>query len=245
MRRQAIRLAESRINSSPELLDHLIKLADEPDAVVALQLACTLGTSDNPRKIDALAKIAARHGDDTYLLTGIMSSTKDNELGPLLKQIFANKQTKPNPKAVKTLMELAGAANDEHTVVTAFDLATAEADREGPHRFDAIDSLLSGIRRNQHSKNILGKDSMARLEQLSTKCAGIAKDDNADVKTQRRMHPRARPLAPASSANNVETLAEFLSADHESQLQLAAIDAMAEPQPAGRRRSFAQCAGEV
>ena len=129
-------------------------------------------------------------------------------------------------------MELAGAANDEHTVVTAIDLAAAEADRNGPNRFDAIDALLSGIRRNQHSKDILGKDSMARLEQLATKCVSIAKDDNADVKTRVECI-RILGRSPQHSADNIETLADFLSADHDSQLQLAAVDALAErSQPA-------------
>ena len=95
-----------------------------------------------------------------------MTSIKDDELGPLLKQVFANSKKKPTAKVVKTLMELAGAANDERTVVTAIDLASTAADRNGRNRFDAIDALLSGIRRNQHAKDILGKDSLARLEQL-------------------------------------------------------------------------------
>ena len=129
-------------------------------------------------------------------------------------------------------MELAGAANDEHTVVTAIDLAAAEADRDGPHRFDAIDALLSGIRRNQHSKTMLGKDSMARLEQLATKCVSIAKDDSADVKTRAECI-RILGRSPQPSADNIETLADFLSAEHDSQLQLAAVDALAErSQPA-------------
>src|SRR4051812_35435466 len=231
VRRQAIRLAESRLDSSPEILAYLTKLV-EPDANVALQLACTLGATADPQKINALAKIAARHGDDTYLLTGIMSSIKDDELGPLLRQVFANTQKKPSAKVVKTLMELAGAANDKQTVVTAFDLATAEADRERPPRFDAIDSLLAGIRRNRNSKSILGKDALARLDQLSTKCVGIAKDDKADVKT-RVDCIRVLGRSPQASADNVKTLAEFLSADHDSQVQLAAVDAMAErSQPA-------------
>jgi putative membrane-bound dehydrogenase-like protein len=227
VRRQALRLAESRVESSPKTLDSLIKLADEPDAKVSLQLACTLGATTDPRKIDALAKLAAGHGDDTYVLTGIMSSTNDDELGPLLKQVFANTQKKPAAKLVKNLMELAGAANDERTVVTAIDLASAEADRGGPHRFDAIDALLSGIRRNQHSKDVLGKDSMARLARLATKCIGIAKDDSADVKT-RVDCIRILGRSPQHSGENVDTLAEFLSADHDSQLQLAAVDALAE-----------------
>jgi putative heme-binding domain-containing protein len=227
VRRQAIRLAESRVDSSPALLNSLIKQANDPDAKVALQLACTLGATHNPQKIDALAKIAARHGNDTYVLTGIMSSTNDNELGPLLKHVFANKRQKPSAKAVKSLMELAGVANDERTLVTAIDLAAAAADREGPNRFVEINALLSGIRRNQHSKDILGKDSMARLQKLATKCVAIAKDDRTDVKTRAECI-RILGRSPQHTAENIDTLTNFLSAEHDSQLQLAAVDALAE-----------------
>lgn len=232
VRRQAIRLAESRANTSPQLLDSLFKLADEPDEKAALQLACTLGAITNPLKIDALAKLSKLHGNDTYVLTGILSSTKDDEIGPLLKQVFYITKNKPAPKLVKTLMELAGAAPDEHAIVTAIDLAAAEADRKSPHRFDAIDALLSGIRRNQHSKTILGKDSTARLQKLATKCASIAKDESADVKTRAECI-RILGRSPKPGADNIDTLTNFLSADHDSQLQLAAVDALSErSQPA-------------
>ena len=106
-----------------------------------------------------------------------MSSVKDDEIGPLLKQVFANSQKKPSPKVVKSLMELAGAANDEHTFVTAIDLATAEADRNEPDRFDAIDALLSGLRRNPHSKDILEQ----RLDR--TTCRSLPTNASASRKT--------------------------------------------------------------
>jgi putative heme-binding domain-containing protein len=166
------------------------------------------------------------------MLTGIMSSTSDAEVGALLKQVFFLTKNKPTPKLVKTLMELAGAANDEPTVVTAIDLASIAADNAGPNRFDAVDALLSGIRRNQHAKEILGKDSMARLEKLAAKCVNIAKDDKADVKTRAECI-RILGRSPQQSVTNVDTLAGFLAADQDSQLQLAAVDAMAErSQPA-------------
>ncbi len=232
VRRQAVRLAESRLNSSPEVFENLVKLADEPDATVALQLACTLGATTNPRKIEALAKIAAQHANDTYVLAGVMTSINDDELGSLLKQVFAHPETKPESKLVKGLMELAGAANDEHTLITALDLAIAEADRAETDRFNAIDAILSGLRRNQHSKDVLSKASITRLQQLATKCVEIAKDDHANLKT-RVDCIRILGRSPQHTPDNIDTLADFLSADHDSQLQFAAVDALAErSQPA-------------
>ena len=233
VRCQAVRLAESRVDSSSKLIDSLVKLADDPDANVALQLACTLGEiADAQKQSHALARVAARHGDDDYVLAGIMSSVTDDELGPLLKQVFTNSQKKPALKLVKSLMELAGVANDEQTFITAVELAAAEADRNEPDRFVAIDALLSGLRRNSHSKDVLSKDSVARLQTLAEKCVDIAKDDSADVKT-RIDCIRILGRSPQHSGENVDTLAEFLSADHDSQLQLAAVEALAErSQPA-------------
>ena len=130
-------------------------------------------------------------------------------------------------------MELAGAANDERTVVTAIDLAS----RAKPITTIRIDSTRStrsspASAATSTRNDVLGKDSMARLEQLATKCAAIAQGRQRRRKNPRRMHPHPRPLA-AASANNIDTLADFLSAEHDSQLQLAAVDALAErTQPA-------------
>lgn len=233
VRRQAVRLSESRVDSSKELYDRLVKLTDDPDANVALQLACTLGEIADPQKQShALARVALQHGDDDYVRAGVMSSVKVEEIGPLLQEVFADPQKKPSPKLVKSLMELAGVANNEHTFITAIELAAAEADRNEPDRFNAIDSLLSGLRRNSHSKDVLSKGSVARLQKLADKCVGIAKDDSVDVKT-RIDCIRVLGRSPQPGGENVDTLAEFLSADHDSQLQLAAVDALAErSQPA-------------
>lgn len=232
VRRNAIQLAEPRLDASRELLAAAARLANDSDAKVALQLACSLGATDRPEKIKALADIAAHHSDDSYVLTGVMSSTQDDELGPLLTQVFAARQKKPAAQCVKALMELAGAANSERTLVTAIDIAAAEADQSRADRFKAIDALLSGIRRNQHSKEILGKDSISRLEKLANKCASIASDDKTDVKTRAECI-RILGRSPQHGDDRIDTLANFLSADHDSQLQLAAVDALAErSQPA-------------
>src|SRR5206468_3664195 len=99
-------------------------------------------------------------------------------------------------------------------------------------RFSAIESLLDGLGRNPHSKDMLSKESRKRLQQVARQCIQIANDANADVKT-RVESIRVLGQTPQQDGDNIQTLADFLSAEHDSQLQLAAIDALADrSQPA-------------
>lgn len=227
VRRQAIRVAETRLDSSPKVLDKILSLADEPHDITAVQLACTLGATTNPRKIDALAKICHVHGDDPYVMTGVMSSVNDAELDSLIKEAFADTRGPLHPLAAKSLMELAGAASEPRTVATATGLAVAQGERNEPDRFDAIEALLAGLRRNSHQNTILSKDAIARLDQLTTECVRAAKDNSSDVKT-RVDCLRVIGHSLQRSGASIETLSEFLSADHDIQLQNAAIEALAE-----------------
>jgi putative membrane-bound dehydrogenase-like protein len=227
VRRQAIRLAEAHLKKSPDLLNDLIALADTSDPIVALQLACTLGATSNPGKLHALAKIAQTHGDDTYVMTGVMSAVKDNELGPLLKKVFAVGGGTPQPNVVKNLMQLAGTAENKGALDTAIDLAATAAEGSGPDRFDAIEALLAGLRRSKSWSEVVSRDSVARLKRLTEECVRTAKDENADIKI-RVDCLRILGHTPQPTRENIQTLAEFLSAEHDSQLQIAAVDALAE-----------------
>ena len=83
MRRQAVRLAESRFKTSPKLLAEVLKLADDSDALVALQVACSLGETNDPQKLAGLASLLERHADDAYITAGALSSVDGEELGAL------------------------------------------------------------------------------------------------------------------------------------------------------------------
>ncbi|HVT26585.1 MAG TPA: PVC-type heme-binding CxxCH protein, partial [Lacipirellulaceae bacterium] len=227
VKRQAVRLAESRLDSAPTLLDDVIQLSDEHNGAVALQLACSLGQTSNPRKIAALARIAERHADDSYVIAGVMSSITDSQLGGLLNEVFNRSQANAKAKLAARLMEMAGASNDENTVATAVRLAAAEAEGQEANRFDAIESLLAGLRRNPDASSFVGRYTDARLRRLADQCTRIAIDNSADVK-MRVQCVRILGRLPEHSGDKIRTLAEFLSVDHDSQLQLAALDALAE-----------------
>lgn len=74
IRRAAVRLAEPRAKDDPNLMEAAVKLADDPDAKVRLQLACSLGEWDSPAAGGALGRIAVGGTDDAYLSAAVMSS---------------------------------------------------------------------------------------------------------------------------------------------------------------------------
>ena len=74
IRRHALRLAEARWESQPNLLTKAITLTSDQDAVVRLQAACSLGTSTSPQAGRALAQLAVEDYDDPFIRAAVFSS---------------------------------------------------------------------------------------------------------------------------------------------------------------------------
>ena len=77
VRRHAVRLAESQLRSSPVLIDQVLKLAEDDDPQVRLQVALTLGESpdwQNSRAVSGLLMIAKRDFANRWIRTALLSS---------------------------------------------------------------------------------------------------------------------------------------------------------------------------
>ena len=77
VRRNAVRLTEPllRLSAGATLRRKVQALAEDPDPLVRLQVACSLGECpDDPAVGATLAKMAARHAEDTYLRTAVLGS---------------------------------------------------------------------------------------------------------------------------------------------------------------------------
>ncbi|MDA1045864.1 MAG: HEAT repeat domain-containing protein [Verrucomicrobia bacterium] len=74
IRRHALRLAESRWGGEPDLLKASVHLADDPNAAVRLQAACSWGESKSAEAGRALAKVAIRDAGNPYILAAAFSS---------------------------------------------------------------------------------------------------------------------------------------------------------------------------
>ena len=139
VRRQAVRLAETRGKDAPQLIDAAIKLADDPDAKVRLQLACTLGEWDGDAAGRALAKLAMSAGDDPWLAAAVMTSAPRHYAALASAALAA-----PDPLAVgffRELLDMAPARNDRADIAKLLAPVMSREGRPLP------DGTARGVRR--------------------------------------------------------------------------------------------------
>jgi putative membrane-bound dehydrogenase-like protein len=101
VRRHAVRLSESLLATAPALGAALLKLADDPDPQVQLQLLYSLGEWRDPRAGQLLARLALRHADNPYLSAAAFSSAV-----PHVEAMLAELQREPSPARTKLLGQL-------------------------------------------------------------------------------------------------------------------------------------------
>lgn len=135
VREHAIRLAESRLNTRPELLEQVLARANDADPRVAFQLAFTLGEVKDPRAVMLLEKIALAHREDRWMKTAILSSAancSDRMLHDFLKEMPAKADEIPEVQLdlLRELAGIVGVRNRPQEIARALDgLAMVEGGR--------------------------------------------------------------------------------------------------------------------
>jgi putative membrane-bound dehydrogenase-like protein len=87
VRRQAIKFAERWLDEDPRMLDRLLALATDPEPMVRLQLALSLGESSDARVLSALAQVGRAHGDERWMAAAILTSVPGRG-GALLTELL-------------------------------------------------------------------------------------------------------------------------------------------------------------
>lgn len=88
VRREAVRLSESRLDREPALGEAVRQLADDPEAAVRFQVALSLGDSGAPESGRALAKVAIRDNRDRWIRAAVISSLSPHA-GIVLEELIA------------------------------------------------------------------------------------------------------------------------------------------------------------
>jgi hypothetical protein len=99
----------------------LLKLVEDADAQVRLQLAFSLGEWPDQRAGQALATLALQHPDDPYLVAAVLSSVTKGNVDQVVSGVLAA-LTKPGPEG-------AGAACPEQLVQQLLTVATVLGDQ--------------------------------------------------------------------------------------------------------------------
>lgn len=77
LREHAVRLAEPYLKDDPGILEKVIALAEDANPRVRMQVAYSLGETNDLRAVDAIARIARRDGGDPWIRTAILSSVAE------------------------------------------------------------------------------------------------------------------------------------------------------------------------
>lgn len=117
VREHAVRLAESRLSTSPELLSRVVRLAADESPRVRFQVAFSLGEvagADDVQQqaIRGLATISRRDGADRWVRTAILSSSRP-WAEPLVAELTQSSGDAPDATLLRQLAFLVG-RDDDH-----------------------------------------------------------------------------------------------------------------------------------
>jgi putative heme-binding domain-containing protein len=106
IREHGIRLAESHLKDSTQLLDQLLSLQTDTDPRVSFQLALTLGESNNAAATLALAHILRKLASDPWIRAAALSSATETA-DRLFAELVSDTEFAASKNGVQILFELA------------------------------------------------------------------------------------------------------------------------------------------
>jgi putative membrane-bound dehydrogenase-like protein len=149
VREQALRLSEERLPTSAKLRGDVAALADDPSPRVRFQLAFTLGASDAPEMVKALACIGRRDAGDRWTQTAVLSSIHGSGvtlLESLVKdQDFLKEASAAHWQLLSRLAALVGAKAGDADLGRALRLLNAGTQKSARWQLAVLDGLGQGL----------------------------------------------------------------------------------------------------
>ncbi len=236
VRENAVRLAEARIQRLPGLLTEVLPLADDPDPRVRFQVALLLGETSDPRSVQALASIARRDGAQSWVRAAILSSVggRSNEF---LRAFVASLPASDDVRVpvMKDLGQLFGAGETPERCLDVI-LQITEAGGESVWQVAALSGIAQGLRARSGAggasfMTLLAADApqarsaRTRVEPLLARASTLAVDEAAAA--DQRLTAISL-LGQTDHAAAGKTLGSLLAPQHPSQVQIAAVRALAQ-----------------
>lgn len=144
LRMHAVHLADRWLDDQSAVLDRVIGLIDDSEPRVRIQAALTLGESQQPKAVAALAKLAVEHGSEPWMAGAIASSIAPTT-DQFLEKLLAEKKATPGVAAlINPAAETIGARRDDKAVGRCLQLA---AKLDGPDAAKTQMAILEGLSR--------------------------------------------------------------------------------------------------
>jgi putative membrane-bound dehydrogenase-like protein len=228
VRRHAVRLAEPHLAADAALGEAVLKLADDPDPQVRLQVAYALGAWPDRRAAEALARLARRSARDPYTTSAVMSSLTADNL-PAIARVVTDRQagTDPPSQLVRDLLATAAGVDGGQALPDLLAvMLRPDGGRFRPWQLAAAAGALDSLRRQGKGWARLPADARAALAPAVAFARTAVESDGA---------PEADILAaipllardPADRSADVRRLAALLDPARPARVQSAAVAALA------------------
>jgi putative membrane-bound dehydrogenase-like protein len=231
VRIQALRLAEERLEKSEKVRTAAVKLADDPSPQVRFQAAFSLGFSDAPEAVEALAKVVRRDAADPWTLTAVLSSASHNAPG-LLETLTADRDfIGGGPARLQVLTRLASLAGARGDAALARTLSLLSGGDAEPWRIAVLEGLGQGMQNSGRPLARLWEQPPAALKETVGKvlpffetAVGAARDEKRPL-SERVAAVRLVGYGPPSVG--LEPLRELIAPQQPTEVQTAAARALA------------------
>lgn len=147
VRFSALALSEPFLEESKALTDQVLAMIADADPRVRLQLALTLGETDDARATQVLADLAVQHGDDDWMADAIASSSASTShlvLASILRRDLSTPEVIRLTRTLSLLSASAGARRDDAQIGQTLELIAA-----APNSIQQsmVDGLIEGLKR--------------------------------------------------------------------------------------------------
>ena len=225
VRRQAIRLSEGLCQSSAELVSRVLKLVDDADPQVRLQLAYTLGEMPGNAAAGALLELAALTSDDPQLQAAVLSSVSSRNAKPLLQKLLATAdKSAPPARMLEVLLGLPEVSSNAALRLEIAKLAaTGIETNPSPWRFEVTARLLS---------RPAAEESQSAEKELITRILAAARTFAGNEQAEAAARVAAigtlgNAFGEKEVASDIQLLTSMLSPRTPIEIQLASIERLA------------------
>jgi putative membrane-bound dehydrogenase-like protein len=237
VRENALRVAERRIPDSPRLIDSVLALADDADAVVRLHVALALGAVNDPRSISAFAALARRDGADRWMRAAVLSGLRERTSAFFDAFVAAPSAPAVRGAVMRDLGRLFGAAEPAERCLT---LVTDICDPREQLSWQpaALVGVAAGLRTRGMTSET--QSSLTTLVSAGTPQARVARDRLASLMVRAAELARLETMPVDERLAAIEllgqgewlasgvTLLQLLEPQRQDTIQLAAVRALGQ-----------------
>lgn len=163
LRRHAVRLAEASLDRNANILARVRRLVHDNDPTVAMQVAYSLGATQNPSVGKDLAELLRRYASDEYMAAAVMSSLRQSNLREFAQEWLSTK----NPPAQTTaqVLRIAVGLQDAASLSQLATMQIQQASPSGQPGWDAASGVFEALQ-SESMFHLLAEPVQERLNAI-------------------------------------------------------------------------------